>query len=169
MKSTSLSIGGEETSKLAKKLETEGDILRDSGSSESDKQKAEEFIKSHHFEVLELYDKLIEEGRRYLNEGKNDEIQNSLDVQAENSSNDDDDSDLELMLGFQEAFENEDWTKYAELLQEINNDIDEDVAKIVKQLDIECKKIISDTISDDERDAAINFIKKNHSKVLEML
>ena len=169
LKSTSLSIGGEETSKLAKKLEAEGDILRNSNSSETDKQKAEKFIKSHHSEVLELYDKLVEEGRRYLNEGKNDEIQNSLDVQAENSSNDDDDSDLELMLGFQEAFENEDWTKYAELLQEINNDIDEEVSNIIKQLDIECKKIISDTISDDERDAAINFIKKNHSKVLEML
>ena len=174
LKSTALSIGGEQTSNLAKKLEAEGDILRDNDSSESDKQKAEEYIKSHHAEAMESYDKLVEEGRRYLNEGKNDEIQNSLDVQAETSANDDDndeddDSDLELMLGFQNAFEDEDWSKYAELLKEINNDIDEEVAKIIKQLEIECKKIISDTISDDERESAINYIKENHSKVLEML
>ena len=118
---------------------------------------------------MESYDKLVEEGKRYLNESKNAESSNTLDVQEETVEDDDDDSDLELMLGFQEAFENEDWTKYAELLQEINNDIDENVANIIKQLDVECKKIMFNTTSDDEKESAINFIKENHSKVLEML
>ena len=104
LKSTSLSIGGEQTSNLAKKLEAEGDILRDNDSSESDKQKAEAYIKIHHDEAMELYDKLVEEGRRYLNEGKNAESFNSIDIQEETFEDDDDDeSDLELMLRSQEA------------------------------------------------------------------
>ena len=69
MKSTALSIGGEKCSKLAKELELAGNVLKDNNSSESDKHKAEEYIKSHHAEAMELYDKLVEEGKRYLNEG----------------------------------------------------------------------------------------------------
>ena len=68
LKSTALSIGGEQVGKVAKELETAGNILRDSNSSESEKQKAEEYIKSHHAEAMELYDKLVEEGKRYINE-----------------------------------------------------------------------------------------------------
>jgi len=69
LKSTALSIGGEKCSKLAKELELAGNVLKDNNSSESDKHKAEEYIKSHHAEAMELYDKLVEEGKRYLNEG----------------------------------------------------------------------------------------------------
>ena len=66
LKSTSLSIGGEKCSELAKKLERAGNVLKDNNSSESDKHEAEEYIKSHHAEAMELYDKLVEEGKRYL-------------------------------------------------------------------------------------------------------
>ena len=66
LKSTSLSIGGEKTSALAKKLEKAGHTLKNDDSSESDKKAAEEFIKSNHFKVMELYDKLVEEILDYL-------------------------------------------------------------------------------------------------------
>ena len=69
MKSTSLSVGGEKCSALAKELEKAGNVLKNSNSSESDKHKAEEYIKSHHAEVMELYEELVEENKRYLNEG----------------------------------------------------------------------------------------------------
>lgn len=69
LKSTARSIGGEQIGKIAEQLETAGNILRDSNSSESDKHEAQKYIKSHHAEAMELYDKLVDEGRRYLNEG----------------------------------------------------------------------------------------------------
>ena len=69
LKSTSLSVGGEKCSALAKELEKAGNVLKNSNSSESDKHKAEEYIKSHHAEVMELYEELVEENKRYLNEG----------------------------------------------------------------------------------------------------
>ena len=68
LKSTSLQIGGEKVSELAKQLEKAGKILIDDKASESDKFNAENYIKSHHAEVMELYDKLVDEGKRYLNE-----------------------------------------------------------------------------------------------------
>ena len=71
LKSTSLSIGGEQLGNIAKELETAGNVLRNSKSSESDKHESEEYIISHHAETMELYDKLVEECQRYLNEGKN--------------------------------------------------------------------------------------------------
>ncbi len=67
LKSTALSIGGEQTAKIAKELEMAGNVLRDANSAESDKREAESFIKAHHAEAMELYDKLVEEGNRYLN------------------------------------------------------------------------------------------------------
>ncbi|MBQ3450905.1 MAG: response regulator, partial [Selenomonadaceae bacterium] len=67
LKSTALSIGGEQTAKIAKELEMAGNVLRDVNSTESDKREAESFIKAHHAEAMELYDKLVEEGNRYLN------------------------------------------------------------------------------------------------------
>ena len=67
LKSTALSIGGEQTAKIAKELEMAGNVLRDVNASESDKRDAETFIKAHHAEAMELYDKLAEEGSRYLN------------------------------------------------------------------------------------------------------
>ena len=66
LKSTALSIGGERVGKIAKELEMAGNILKNSTSSEADKHEAEEYIKSHHAEAMELYDKLVEEGNRYL-------------------------------------------------------------------------------------------------------
>ena len=66
LKSTALSIGGEQLSDLAKKLETAGNVLRNEKSSDTDKYEAHEFIKSHHAEAMKLYDELVEEGERYL-------------------------------------------------------------------------------------------------------
>ena len=71
LKSTALSIGGEQIGNLAKELETAGNVLRSGKSSESDKRTAEEYIKSHHAEAMELYDKLVEEAKSYLN-GRNE-------------------------------------------------------------------------------------------------
>ena len=73
------------------------------------------------------------------------------------------------MLDFQEAFANEDWIKYAELLQQVNDGVSEDVSALVKQLELDCKKISFDSASENEKTAAISFVKENHSKVLEML
>ena len=78
LKSTSLSIGGEKCSELAKELERAGNVLKNKNSSESDKREAEEYVKSHHAEALELYDKLVEEGKRYLNEENHSAQPNSM-------------------------------------------------------------------------------------------
>lgn len=71
LKSTSLSIGGEQVGQIARELEINGKILTDDNSSESDKKDAESYIKSHHAEAMKLYDELVEEGNRYLNETNN--------------------------------------------------------------------------------------------------
>lgn len=71
LKSTARSVGGEKIGQIAEKLETAGNILKDNNSSESDKHEAQKYIQTHHAEAMELYDKLVEEGRRYLNEGNN--------------------------------------------------------------------------------------------------
>lgn len=68
LKSTALSIGGEQLGKIAKKLEMAGNVLRNDNSSESDKRESEEYIRIHHSEAMELYDKLVEEGKRYVDE-----------------------------------------------------------------------------------------------------
>ena len=68
LKSTSLQIGGEKLSNIAKKLETAGKILIADNSSESDKNEAESYIKSNHFAMIEIYDLLVEECKRCLNE-----------------------------------------------------------------------------------------------------
>ncbi len=67
LKSTAFSVGGEQTGKIAEELERAGNVLRDNGSSESDRREAEEYIRAHHDEAMTLYDKLVEEGNRYLN------------------------------------------------------------------------------------------------------
>ena len=67
LKSTSLSVGGEKCSALAKQLEAAGNVLKGDNSSETDKRAAEEFIKAHHAEAMALYDNLVDEGNRYLN------------------------------------------------------------------------------------------------------
>lgn len=68
LKSTALSVGGERLGELAKNLEMSGKVITDVNSSESDKKTAEEYIKAHHYEAMEIYEKLTEEGKRYLNE-----------------------------------------------------------------------------------------------------
>ena len=66
LKSTSLSIGGEKTSKAAKDLETAGKMCISEATSELEKHESAEYIKAHHSEAMELYDALVEEGKRYL-------------------------------------------------------------------------------------------------------
>ena len=178
LKSTSLSIGGEQTSELAKQLEESGKILIAKSTSELDKHEAEEYIAAHHDEAMELYDKLVEEGRKYLGEGignsdkiENDEekvgnqerIDNNEDTVDEEENTSQDDSDLEFMLSLQEAFENEDWAMYSVLVQEIKSD-----NAVIKQVKMACQMITSDLTTDMEKEEAIHYIKDNHSKVMEM-
>ena len=66
LKSTVLSIGGEKLSDAAKQLESAGKILKDDKAPGADKQEAHAFIKTHHGEAMELYDALVEECQRYL-------------------------------------------------------------------------------------------------------
>lgn len=68
LKSTSFSIGGERLGQMAKKLESAGNVLKADNSSEADKREAETYIKSHNAEAMELYDKLVVEAQKYLNE-----------------------------------------------------------------------------------------------------
>lgn len=56
LKSTSLSIGGEKTSELAKKLEQAG------------KSQNIDFIKANHADAMTLYDKLADDCQKYLHE-----------------------------------------------------------------------------------------------------
>ncbi len=66
LKSTALSIGGEQVAELAKKLEMAGHVLEEKNSEQSDKIEAENYIISHHAEAMDFYDKLVEEGKNYL-------------------------------------------------------------------------------------------------------
>ena len=68
LKSTSLSIGGEKTSALAKQLELAGKKITADNTSELEKQQKIEFIKSNHAQVMLLYDKLTEDCQKYLHE-----------------------------------------------------------------------------------------------------
>ena len=169
LKSTSLSIGSQQTSELAKKLEESGKILIAKSTSELDKQQAEEFITNHQAEIMELYDKLVEEGRQYLGgdaalEPAAVEVK-AEPIPSEPADEDDDDSDLELLLDLQNAFESEDWAKYAEAIQGIS---DTDNATF-KQVNMACKMVTSDLTSDEEKAEAVKYIKDNHSKIMEML
>lgn len=68
LKSTSFSVGGEQLGELAKNLEMSGKVITNSESSESEKTDAENYIKNHHAEAMEIYEKLVEEGKQYLEE-----------------------------------------------------------------------------------------------------
>ena len=181
LKSTSLSIGGEQTSELAKQLEESGKILIAKSTSELDKQQAEEYINSHHTEAMELYDKLVEEGRQYLNGEVSDvststetksEFEYNSECEAESESGTEQELeeeadtqaalDLDFMLNIQEAFDDEDWAKYSELLQGIT--IDNNAIKQIKML---CQMITSDLTTDTEKEEAINYIKEHHADVME--
>ncbi|MBR1858033.1 MAG: response regulator, partial [Selenomonadaceae bacterium] len=66
LKSTALSIGGEKTSEAAKQLELAGKMIISGATSELEKQQGTEYIKEHHDEAMELYDKLVEDGRKLI-------------------------------------------------------------------------------------------------------
>lgn len=66
LKSTSLSIGGEKTSELAKQLEHAGKMITDDAVNEIDKSQYVEFIKTNHSKAMTLYDKLTEDCKKYL-------------------------------------------------------------------------------------------------------
>ena len=68
LKSTSLSIGGEQTSELAKQLELAGKMITAGTSTELEKLQSLEFIKANHAAAMLLYDKLADDCRKYLQE-----------------------------------------------------------------------------------------------------
>ena len=160
LKSTSMSIGGEQTSALAKQLEESGKILMDNATSETDKKQAEDFITTHNAEAMNLYDKLVDEGRKYLNLEVPAEtesvIKEELETKTEvNTADDDMNSELQEL---QEAFDNEDWLMYAILIDHIDG--------IDKNLKMVCQMITSDFTNDQEKAEAIQYIKDNHAKLI---
>lgn len=68
LKSTSLNIGGEKTSALAKQLELAGKLITAATSTELEKLQNIEFIKANHATVMTLYDKLVDDCKKYLQE-----------------------------------------------------------------------------------------------------
>ena len=66
LKSTALSIGGEKTSEAARALERSGKILLSEHSTAVEKKEAATHIKEQHPIVMELYDRLVADGRQYL-------------------------------------------------------------------------------------------------------
>ena len=66
LKSTSLSIGGEQMSELAKQLETAGKIIISSETTDLEKLQSIEYIKQNHSNAMNLYDKLVADGKNYI-------------------------------------------------------------------------------------------------------
>lgn len=66
LKSTSLSLGSEKVSAAAKDLETAGKVITSAMTSDLEKHEATEFIKAHHAEAMDLYDKLAEEAAQVI-------------------------------------------------------------------------------------------------------
>ncbi len=160
LKSTSLSIGSEKMSEAAKKLEMSGKILISGNTSELEKYESEDYIKSHHAEVMEIYDKLVEEGKSYLKEDiEETQVNNEQSLTTDEY---DEQQDSDVIKNLQEAFENEDWVMYSILIQEIKGN-----EALVKQIDMACKMINADFTTDKEKQEAIKFIKENHSKLIE--
>ena len=158
LKSTSLSIGGEQISEVAKQLEMSGKILIAATASELEKHEAIEYIQTHNDVAMKLYDKLVEEGRCYLGEQSGivpETLSESLSESSAESVNDD--SSLDNMINLQKAFDDEDWITYANIVEGL-----EDVDKNIKMA---CKMVVSDFTNDQEKQEAINYIKENHSNV----
>ena len=63
LKSTSLNIGSEQMSALAKKLELAGKVITNPEASESEKQENKEYIQKNHAGAMWLYDKLAAEAK----------------------------------------------------------------------------------------------------------
>ena len=68
LKSTSLSVGGEKTSALAKELELAGKLITAATSTELEKLQSIKFIKENHAKAMNLYDKLVDDCQKYLQE-----------------------------------------------------------------------------------------------------
>lgn len=66
LKSTSLSLGSEKVSAVAKDLETAGKVITAAMTSDLEKHEAVEFIKDHHAEAMKLYDELAEEAAQVM-------------------------------------------------------------------------------------------------------
>ena len=66
LKSTSLSIGGEKMSELAKKLEHAGKMITADAITELEKVQYIDFIEKNHPNAMTLYDKLAEDCQKYL-------------------------------------------------------------------------------------------------------
>ena len=66
LKSTSLQIGGEKLSAAAKELEMSGKIMTSAITSELEKHEAENYIKTHHAEVMKMYEELAEEAKKVI-------------------------------------------------------------------------------------------------------
>ena len=157
LKSTSLSIGGEKLNIAAKDLEMAGKTIMSASTSELEKVEAIEFIKTHHAEAMELYDKLIEEGKEYL--GLSAESLGKSDLSPVDVS-----TNTTLALrptpsALNKAFESEDWKTYAELIQA--DDTDE-----FKNLKMPAKMNTSEYTNDQEKAEAIEYIKANHKKIV---
>ena len=165
LKSTSLSIGGTQLSEAAKQLEMSGKVCIAEDTTDLDKHLNVAYIQEHHAEAMELYDKLVEEGKDYLNEElgmRNEELKNNrVEKNLENSTPK---MDSEHFKDLQEAFNEEDWIMYSILLQEIKSD-----NPVFKQIDMACKMINADFTTDQEKQEAINYIKENHSKLFEKI
>ena len=167
LKSTSLSIGGTQLSEAAKQLEMSGKVCIAEDTTDLDKHLNVAYIQEHHAETMELYDKLVEEGRDYLNaelrmqnvELGDKEI-NQSNQPTKKEENEKIDSDY--LKDLQEAFDEENWVMYSILLQEIKSD-----NAVFKQIDMACKMINADFTTDQEKQEAINYIKENHSKLFE--
>ena len=151
LKSTALSIGGEQLGKIAKELERAGNILKNDDSSESDKQKSEEFITTNHVKAMDLYDKLVDECRDYI---KEPEITQEKVINKTKVDTNDEDINVEL----QAAFDNEDWIMYSILVDQISDIVD-------KKFKMACHVINSDFTTEQEKTDAIRYIKENHSKL----
>ena len=188
LKSTALSVGGEKTSEAAKLLENEGKILIAAATSELDKHESEEYIKIHHAEAMDLYDKLVEEGRQYLKETSSEEPVQPAEIdniystppielpQYESSvtespaeQSEDFGADIEFMINLQEAFDNEDWIMYSILAQEVRAEGNEDILTALRQIDMACKMVTADFTTDNEKQQAIEYLKKNHTKIMDYL
>ena len=136
---------------------------------------------------MELYDKLVDEGRDYLNAEfvirnselnssevpynlesglQNEELEGEFEERTVEENQVQDDYDLDFMLNLQEAFDNEDWLMYSILVQEIKTN--ESNSGLLKQIDMACKMINADFTTDEEKEEAIKYIKEHHSEIMEI-
>ena len=198
LKSTAKTVGGAQVSEIAKKLEMAGKILIAATSSELDKHEAEEYIRSHNGELMELYDKLVEEGRQYLDskaqstsespspsesqtetesitEWETEQPAETVDQSAAGEEEEteqetfSEDLGLDFMLNLHGAFEKEDWATYSSLIQNIEGSTNESIINVLKQVKMACQMITSDLTTDEEKAEAIKYIKEHHADIMEVV